>query len=481
MTLRQTITVPGFTTITNSIKLQWRNPRINKNDQIELVIKTSNSTQKTILDAPQESYLYTRGKHGELYWFEVRIKNSEGSLSVGQKISAMFLDWEPLPNLPLISVETKNGVMPTATYVDHPENCMGSTAVDTDYVAGQLTMKTGNTVSVYSSAEIRIRGNTSAFHEKKPYKIKLDHAIDLLGRNNPIYKDTEWILLAADRFLRTETGFKVAEICEQEWVPQYLTVNLMINGNWMGCYNLVESVKKSPGRLNIADTGFSVEKDAYSWAEESPFIHHIVYNFERTAYTIEYPDKNISERIEPLEEYLTNYDKALILYEGDFIEYIDLDSFATWLLVHDIMDTYDCGGSNTFLYKNSLDLDDPTDKLKIGPNWDFDSCFSRYYLVDGNKWSRFHEAQTFKRLFSDNRFLQCYKEKWELVSPSITQEIEFFLNDYITKNNEALQKSWDLDSTRWGTEQFSAEEISQIITEGFSDRTAWLDQMIRSF
>lgn len=63
----------------------------------------------------------------------------------------------------------------------------------------------------------------------------------------------------------------------------------------------------------------------------------------------------------------------------------------------------------------------------------------------------------------------------------IIQEIEFFLNDYITKNNEALQKSWDLDSTRWGTEQFSAEEISQIITEGFSDRTAWLDQMIRSF
>ena len=182
-----------------------------------------------------------------------------------------------------------------------------------------------------------------------------------------------------------------------------------------------------------------------------------------------------------MEEYLANYDKSLILHEGDLLEYIDLDSFATWLLVHDIMDTADSGGSNTFLYKNSLDPNSTADKLKIGPNWDFDSCFSSNYSTDGNKWSRFHETQLFSTLFSDKRFLQCYKEKWELVSPFITQEIEAFLNDYVTKNNDALQKSWDLDSTRWRTGQSSAKEISQVITDRFSNRTAWLDQMISLF
>ena len=75
---------------------------------------------------------------------------------------------------------------------------------------------------------------------------------------------------------------------------------------------------------------------------------------------------------------------------GDIGAYIDLTSFARWILIHDLLGTDDAAGSNRFLYKNDLEAGDPlSSKLMMGTLWDFDSSFRS----DG--WSYLHTTDWF--------------------------------------------------------------------------------------
>ena len=79
---------------------------------------------------------------------------------------------------------------------------------------------------------------------------------------------------------------------------------------------------------------------------------------------------------------------------GDVGEYIDLRSFARWLLVQDITYNDDVAGSNMYLYKDDYDESVPmSTKLKMGPLWDFDAMFRGTSYKD--QW-----ACSIHRLFS---------------------------------------------------------------------------------
>lgn len=87
-----------------------------------------------------------------------------------------------------------------------------------------------------------------------------------------------------------------------------------------------------------------------------------------------------------------NAAEAAIFSHQDISEYIDLTSFARWILAHDILVTLDAAGSNMYLYKENLLEDDSCcSKLKMSTLWDFDSSFR----IDPNQWSNEHMLSLF--------------------------------------------------------------------------------------
>ena len=131
--------------------------------------------------------------------------------------------------LPVVDVSTENGEMPTCDIVEHPEGCMGQGITNINKVHGRLRIFQGDAI-LFDSGDyqkdstgimIRVRGNSSAWQDKKPYKIKLQKKADLLMRgDDEKYGDKEWLLIKDERVtLNTVIGLKVNELMQMQLTP----------------------------------------------------------------------------------------------------------------------------------------------------------------------------------------------------------------------------------------------------------------------
>ena len=256
--------------------------------------------------------------------------------------------------LPVITIETVDGEEPTCEYVDHPEGMAGYGIRNATKVPGRLTITLGDEV-LYDSGpyakniggmRIKIRGNSSAYPQKKPYKMKLEAGADLLLRgNDETYSDKDWLLIK-DSDLRQCIGYETSRLMGMEWTPGYRYVNVVMNGDYRGLYLLCEPVERNTRcRINVSETGYIVESDAYFWNEDL----YIPSSLRPFGWTLKYPDAdNITEeRLVWLTSELAGLEDALS--GNSYAERIDVESFARWLLAHDILGTWDSYGSNLFI------------------------------------------------------------------------------------------------------------------------------------
>ena len=262
-------------------------------------------------------------------------------------------------NIPLLVIDTDDGVDPQGYRIDHPEGCVGIGLTGNEYKTGRMVMTLLDSV-MYDSGEyaagasgvrIRLRGNTSSHWSKKPYKLKLSKKFDLFQRGDKKYRSKDWVLLNCPKIeLNTVVGFKVNEMLGLEWTPAFEYVNIVLNDDYKGLYILCESIEQGEGRCNVADNGFIVEDDAYWWNEEVYFKGELLpYSM---GYTFKYPDSDDvdTEYLLRITDYFLEVERRLENSE-DVSEYIDFNSFATWLLGHDILGTEDAAGSNRCISK----------------------------------------------------------------------------------------------------------------------------------
>ncbi len=114
---------------------------------------------------------------------------------------------------------------------------------------------------------IKGHGNSTWTADKKPYRLKLDSKASFFG----LPKDKNWILLANyfdKTLLRNRTAFELGRRFGMAWTPHDVPVELTLNGQYAGVYDVVESVRVDKNRVNIANsdnavaperTGFLVE------------------------------------------------------------------------------------------------------------------------------------------------------------------------------------------------------------------------------
>lgn len=384
--------------------------------------------------------------------------------------------------LPVVNIITENGEMPTCDIIAHPEGCVGQGITNMNKVRGRLCIHFNDRI-LYDSGDylkdstgitIRVRGNTSAVQDKKPYKIKLQKKADLLLRgNDEKYSDKEWLLIKDSRVsLNTVIGLKINELMRMQWTPTYQIVNLMLNGDYRGVYLLIESVKRNNHcRLNVdKQSGYIFEYDPYWWNEEfymeTCFTEPLIAKF-----TFKEPDPITEELISSLKNTLDNLEIAL-LTKG-YQEYIDLESFASWLLAQDILGNYDGHGSNIIMTKYD---DTPQSKIKMANLWDFDAIMKTPGELSNSHFIFYYGTLM---VHPDQIFSKVYRNKWKSLSSTLVHEMKSFLSEFENSDiGRAFDRSIPYDSERWNRKGGTLEELKDDAINWFEARKIWLDNNI---
>lgn len=382
--------------------------------------------------------------------------------------------------LPVVEIMTNDGEEPACEYVSPPSGENGAGITNNEYVKGAMRIILGDEIIYESGAyekdtsgmRIKIRGNTSAYSDKKPYKIKLSKKADLLfrdGKTNNKYKDKEWLLLKDGTSLNTVVGMKTADLCGIEWTPEFTFVDVIMNGNYRGSYLLIESVKQSEVRCDVnEDDGFVIEDDAYWWNEDKYFQTELSREF-----TFKHPDPDdvTEEQMAYIKDYVQNLENTL--KDGnDYSHLIDEKSFVSWLVTHDILGTWDSAGSNIYMTKKDSTGNSP---LAMTTPWDFDSNYRMK-----NTWANIHSSRIFyyNYLIKYDSFKNSYSEKFRTVSPKFEEEIAEELENLKMTQGEAIDKSRSLDAKKWGGKATAIEDDIATAKNWFSERLPWISANI---
>lgn len=372
-------------------------------------------------------------------------------------------DIDNWPDIPLLSITTDEGAEPTATVVDPPEGCNGKSIIS-EYVPGRLAVSlkgselydSGDYKKGESGIRIKIRGNsTGAYSLQKPYKLKLSKKADLLSFDDN-YKSKDWALLSmrvwnpsmknGECNILLVTGLAVCRALDFTWEPRTRFVNVVLNGKYRGLYNLTETVERADNRVKTGKTGFLIENDAYWWKEGEVWFKTTRQNTSM-GYTFKYPDTDdiTDEQKTNIASYMNTVENVIYSHKG-VGDYVDCESFARWVLAHDILGSLDVAGSNMFLYKDSFDPNDPfASKLKMSTLWDFDTCFR----MEDSQWSNQHTSYVFyyPELFQNGEFVTAYKNVYAKYKDVVYPYVEKTLNDIRTADGDAFEQSRQLHRT----------------------------------
>lgn len=275
-----------------------------------------------------------------------------------------------ITDLPTVYIETASGKAPHSK--KHQQECR-ITIVAAD---GRYFLQQDGTV--------RLRGNSTAKMPKKPYRIKFDKKQCVLDAPA---KAKKWTLLAnyGDKSLmRNAVAFYIARQMQMEYVPYLTPVDLVLNGEYQGNYQLCDQIEVRAGRVDIdaltpADTsgvnltgGYLIEADGYAVQEPKSGWF---YSNHDTPVTFKSPDADeitSEQRLYLQHEY--NY------MEEHWRETLDMESFLKQFLLEELMANSDAWWS-VYMYKKR---NDPM--IYTGPVWDFDLSMDNHAAFFPVNW-----------------------------------------------------------------------------------------------
>lgn len=211
-------------------------------------------------------------------------------------------------------------------------------SIDTEYVACTVEIAGNGQYEdiAPASARIRQRGNsTRLWYDKKPYRIKLDSKTSILGL--PANKD--WVLLAnyrdQSKFMNAIAFDMARYMGSFPFVNANRFVEVEINGDYMGMYQLTEQIERAASRVDIDTSGVLLSLDMDDGPELSPDAGN---NFYSKVYgmpvAVKYP-KNISaERLETIAADFATLEQAIVSADYDNVQKLmDMESFIDFILL----------------------------------------------------------------------------------------------------------------------------------------------------
>ncbi len=346
---------------------------------------------------------------------------------------------------------------------------------------------------------IKGRGNSTWQLPKKPYQIKFQTKTDLLGMG----ASKKWILLANywdKTHLRNAMMYRLANQMNQIFSVECEFVDVVLNGQYQGCYLLCEKIEFGGNRID-EDTAMGAVlmelEQQYRHANEGcdPCIvtnsgTHITLKEPEVDTTFTQSDFDLTKELTLAK--LNQIESALTQGFDVYSKMIDVDSFVDWFIQNELAKNYDAAfvtSSYCYLDGNGI--------LHMGPVWDVDVCFGNQDVIYPNSTDnglnyynyRADKGAWYTLLFKDDTFSKLLKSRWqELVTNGMIENMFEDINTLSAK----ISKSKQLDENRWpqgmkltnvrdqgkghgGTPYFTFEEELTYLKDWLTKRVEYLN------
>ena len=392
--------------------------------------------------------------------------------------------------LPLVIINTVDAEEPYDKEHDIPSYVR---IIDTDYTY------------VMDTATSRLRGNASTQFPKKPYRIKFE------SKQQPLdapAKAKKWTLInnyGDKTLMRNLLAFHISQQMQMPYTPYGRAVDVMLNGEYKGCYQLCDQIEVNKNRVNIdemEDTdisginltgGYLWEIDAYAYEEKSWFNSN-----HNIPVTIKSPDED--DITQEQTNYLVQFFNAMEadVYGSHFTDpqngwrrLLDAETFLKHFLIGELSGNTDTYWS-VYQYKKRGE-----DKIYTGPVWDFDIAFDNdYRTYPLNNRSEFvclsggsvaGDMGNFVRriIINDSQTIPQLRELWGAARQQITEEK---LCAWIDSLAAEMDQSQRLNFMRWNilnrqehmnpVARGSYEAEVNYLKEYITRRIEWMDKRL---
>lgn len=345
------------------------------------------------------------------------------------------------------------------------------------------------------TGRIRGRGNSSwDWYDKKPYKFKLDSKSKLLG----LAKARDWNLLANYRDvtkLMNAHAFEVARVMEMPHTGHSRMLEVFLNGDYIGLYQLTEKIEVDNNRVDIdEENGVMLSFDQDDGPSLSPYDGD---NFWSAIFSlpvcVKHPEDISEEQLKLIRADLSWMEKAIKDRDYDALEQVlDIESLISILQIHEYLYNVEIDAPRSlYLYR------DNGGKWVFGPVWDWDAgydfdwsdmytghtYFSNYReLIYGTDPYRgtgasYRINSFFTSMFGNRRFMKLYKQRWQERREHIFADVWPITEAYY---NGMTECGYSRDKKRWPVNKTVSTEVNKMKT-WLQNRLDYLTEVINNY
>lgn len=346
------------------------------------------------------------------------------------------------------------------------------------------------------TGRIRGRGNSTwEWYDKKPYKFKLDEKSKLLGME----KAKDWNLLANYRDvtdLMNVYAFEVARCMGMPHTNHTRFVEVYLNGDYIGVYQLTEKIEVDKNRVNIdKDGGILLSFDLDDGPSLSPNDGD---NFWSQVYklpmSVKHPDEPSKAKLDSVKADFALLENAIKSKDYVMVDSLmDIESFIHILQLHEYLYNVEIDAPRSlYMWK------DKGGKYTFGPVWDWDAGYDFDWtnMMTGHRFfDDYHEliygtmpakhvgaaynvSGFWTDMFANNDFVDKYKSLWNDVKDSL-MTVAWTETDLY---REGMSKgAYNRDIKRWPLKGMSiGTEITKMKT-WLENRLSYINNVIANY
>lgn len=305
-------------------------------------------------------------------------------------------------NLPIVVINTGNQYIPDDQKIDVEMKII-------DPATYYQTEK--DEANVYTGkVGIELRGSSSQSFPKKAYSFETR---DAQGEDKDVSifgwpEESDYILYPSYHEKSLMHNVLAMELFRSMgfYASRTQFVEVLIDQNYMGVYVVMEKIKRSKGRVDIAKLepeeiagdevtgGYIVKIDKQTGSQSGGWLSNYpsLSTFPKNIFfQYHYPEDGAFQQRAYIKDYVSSFESSLkspFYKDADkgYRKWINVESFIYYWILNEVSRNVDGYRLSTFLYK---DKDSKGGKLTIGPPWDFDIAFGNADYCNGQSYQGF--------------------------------------------------------------------------------------------
>ncbi len=386
--------------------------------------------------------------------------------------------------MPVITVKTDNGAGITSKEV-----YVGA-SVSVENVYSELSLG-----SVRAQIKGRGNGTWTYVDTKKPYRLKFDEKVNLLGIGQGSSRD--WVLMSNPHDftqMRNTVAFALAQkiYTNVDYSSPFIYVHLYLGDRYAGIYCVCEQMEISSHKIevnedpvNAAGSEYFIELDTYA-SRDGYKKGTDYFKVADKRWKIK-SDYNSTERCSYVENKFKEMFEAIDIGDRELIEYyIDIDSCVDMYLLHEYAKNIDVGWSSFYMVLRT------DGRLYFTAPWDFDLSSGNDKRIDGGipeglhagtYTTNDHTNPIFERLMKLDFFEKLVKERYlstyAQAEALVMEHLDHYANTYSEEFAADVALNYSrgnghnmADGGRTGYELFMGNV--EFLKNWYRERTEWL-------